>query len=48
MEVLIRGEHGMLVGLLDNKLATTPLSNVVGRLKPPDLSLLDMAEMLSK
>jgi 6-phosphofructokinase 1 len=48
MESLIRGEHGVLVGLLDNKLAATPLSGVVGRNKPPDLSLLDLAEMLSK
>jgi 6-phosphofructokinase 1 len=48
MESLIRGEHGVLVGMLDNKLARTPLGDVVGRTKTPDLSLLDMAEMLSK
>jgi 6-phosphofructokinase 1 len=48
METLIRGEHGVLVGILDNKPATTPFSDVVGRNKPPDLSLLDMATVLSK
>jgi 6-phosphofructokinase 1 len=48
MEVLVRGEHGVLVGLLDNKAGTTTLDEVAGREKPVDLSLLDMAEMLSK
>jgi 6-phosphofructokinase 1 len=48
METLARGEHGVLVGLLDNRPGTTPLSDVVGRTKPLDLKMLDMAEMLSK
>jgi 6-phosphofructokinase 1 len=48
MEALIRGEHGVLVGLLDNRAGTTPLSDVVGRDKPLDLGLLDMAGMLSR
>ena len=48
METLVRGEHGVLVGLLDNHARTTPLSDVVGRNKPLDLGLLDMAGMLSK
>jgi 6-phosphofructokinase 1 len=48
METLIRGEHGVLVGLQDNRPGTTPLNDVVGREKPLDLGLLDMAEMLSK
>jgi 6-phosphofructokinase 1 len=48
METLVRGEHGVLVGLLDNRSGTTPLSDVVGRNKPLDLGLLDMAEMLSR
>ena len=26
METLVRGEHGVLVGLLDNRAGTTPLS----------------------
>jgi 6-phosphofructokinase 1 len=48
MEALIRGEHGVLVGLLDNRAGTTPLSDVVGRNKPLDLGLLDMAGILSR
>lgn len=48
METLVRGEHGVLVGLLDNHARTTPLSDVVGRNKPLDLGLLDMAGMLSQ
>jgi len=48
IETLVRGEHGVLVGLLDNRSGTTPLSDVVGRNKPLDLGLLDMAEMLSR
>jgi 6-phosphofructokinase 1 len=48
IETLVRGEHGVLVGLLDNHPGTTPLADVVGRSKPIDLGLLDMAGMLSK
>jgi len=48
MEVLARGEHGVLVGLVDNQFRTTPLTEVVDRPKPLDLGLLDMASMLAK
>jgi 6-phosphofructokinase 1 len=48
VEALVRGEHGVLVGLLENRPGTTPLNDVVGRNKPLDLGLLDMAEMLSR
>ncbi|HVQ62879.1 MAG TPA: ATP-dependent 6-phosphofructokinase [Terriglobia bacterium] len=48
METLVRGEHGVLVGLMDNRPGTTPLSEVVGKNKPLDLGLLEMAGMLSK
>jgi len=48
METLVRGEHGVLVGLLDNRPGNTPLRDVVDRTKPLDLGLLDMAGMLSK
>jgi 6-phosphofructokinase 1 len=48
METLVRGEHGVLVGLLDNHAGQTPLREVVGRDKTLDLGLLDMAAMLSK
>jgi 6-phosphofructokinase 1 len=48
METLIRNEHGVLVGLLDNRPRSTPLDEVIDRTKSLDLGLLDMAEMLSK
>jgi hypothetical protein len=48
MEALIRGDHGVLIGLLDNRPGATPLSEVVGKTKPLNLDLLDMTEMLSK
>jgi 6-phosphofructokinase 1 len=48
MEALIRGDHGVLIGLLENRTGITPLADVVGKNKPLDLSLLDMAQMLSK
>jgi 6-phosphofructokinase 1 len=48
METLVRGEHGVLVGLLENQTRTTPLTDVIDRIKPLDLGLLDMAGMLSK
>ena len=48
VDVLVRGEHGVLVGLLDNHPGTTPLTEVVDRTKPVDLKLLDMAGILAK
>lgn len=48
LEALVRGEHGVLVGLLDNRPGLTPLKDVVDRIKPLDLGLLDIAEMLAK
>jgi len=48
VEALVRGEHGVLIGLLDNRPGTTSLTEVVGRAKPLDLGLLDMAGMLSR
>jgi 6-phosphofructokinase 1 len=48
VEVLVRGEHGVLVGLMDNHPGTTPLAEVVDRTKPLDLKLLDVAGILAK
>ena len=48
IETLVRGEHGVLVGLLDNRARTTPLSEVIDRNKPLDLGLLDIAGILSR
>ena len=47
-ELLIRGEHGMMMGLLNGKCTATPLKEVVANIKPLDLSLLELAKVLAK
>jgi 6-phosphofructokinase 1 len=47
-EHLARGEHGVLLGLIGNEIAATPLAEVVDKKKPLDLSLLDLARSLNK
>ena len=44
---LIAGEHGILVGVQGGKLTTTPLADIAGKTKQPDLSLLDLADALA-
>ena len=48
VERLARGESGMMVGLLGNDIASTPLADVAGRTKPIDLKLLDLARVLAQ
>jgi len=48
IDCLDRGEHGVLIGLLKGNIATTPLSEVVSKQKPLDLSLWKMAQILAK
>jgi 6-phosphofructokinase 1 len=45
---LASGENGALVGLLLGQIATTPLAEVVANKKPLDLSLLELARVLSR
>lgn len=47
VERLCRGEHGVLVGLLQGKVAATPLVEVVANRKPLDLSLFELARVLA-
>jgi 6-phosphofructokinase 1 len=47
IEYLNAGEHGILLGMLDGKVASTPLSDVVGAIKPLDTRLLDLAQVLT-
>src|SRR5690606_28503285 len=47
-EALERGETGVLVGMLKNKVATTPLAEVVVSKKHLDPELLKLAEVLAK
>jgi 6-phosphofructokinase 1 len=48
VERLAAGQHGVVVGLAGRDLTSTPLADVVGRTKPPDLALLEMARMLAQ
>ena len=45
---LARGERGSLVGHIRGEVTTTPLTEVVGKKKPLDLHLLELANVLAK
>jgi 6-phosphofructokinase 1 len=45
---LVRGEHGLLIGLQKGEIATTPLAEVVARKKPLDPGLLSLVRVLAK
>ncbi|MGD0627562.1 MAG: 6-phosphofructokinase [Thermodesulfobacteriota bacterium] len=47
-ERLARGEHGVLVGLLQGEITATPLKGVVAQKKKLDLNLLNLAQVLAK
>ena len=41
-------EYGVLVGLLNGEVKSTPLSEVVSRKKALDLKLMDVARILAR
>jgi len=45
---LVAGRRGVVCGLIDNQLATTPLADVVGRNKPLPPAMIALAEMLAR
>jgi 6-phosphofructokinase 1 len=45
---LATGTHGVVVGLSGRDVVATPLGDIVGRQKPPDLMLLEMARTLAQ
>ncbi|UCB43230.1 MAG: 6-phosphofructokinase [Dehalococcoidales bacterium] len=47
-EALVRGEHGVLIGLLCGEVATTLLSEVAANKKPLDQELLDLVNVLAR
>ncbi|MBP7687499.1 MAG: 6-phosphofructokinase [Thermoflexales bacterium] len=47
-ERALRGEHGILVGLLSGEIAATPLAEVVARKKSLDPRLLELARVLAR
>ena len=48
VDCLARGEHGVLVGLRGKDLATTPLEQVVGKIKAIDMSMVELARVLAQ
>jgi 6-phosphofructokinase 1 len=48
VKALADGETGVLVGFQKNEVTRTPLADVVGRTKPVDTELLDLARILAK
>ncbi len=47
-DVLARGEHGVLVGMIKGEVATTPLEEIAGKRKPIDLELYRLANVLAR
>jgi 6-phosphofructokinase 1 len=47
-EYIARGQHGILVGLLKDEVAATPLAEVASKKKPLDLRLMELASVLGK
>lgn len=48
VEALARGEKGVLVGQIKGEVVTTPLSEVVGKKKPLDPKLFELARVLAQ
>ena len=48
VDALVRGQFGVLVGLLNGRVSTTPLAEVAHVKKPLDLGLLDLARILAR
>jgi len=48
VEIIVRGESGLLVGFQQGEIAATLLSEVVGKKKPLDLRLLELARVLAQ
>jgi len=47
VEALYANEHGILLGMIDGKVASTPLADVVTATKPLDTKLLELAQVLA-
>jgi 6-phosphofructokinase 1 len=48
VDQLARGAHGVLMGLVCNEIAATPLADVAGKTKPIDCRLLELARVLAQ
>jgi 6-phosphofructokinase 1 len=48
VDQLAGGKSGVVVGMQGGRITTTPLADVAGRTKPPDLALLELARTLAQ
>ena len=48
VERLAAGDSGVLVGMRQGKLTTTPLANIIGKQKPLALDLVELAQVLAQ
>ncbi len=48
VDALARGEYGMLVGLNEGEITTTPLAKIVGKTKSVNPELVELANILAK
>jgi 6-phosphofructokinase 1 len=48
VKALNDGETGALVGYQQNEVTRTPLVSIVGRVKPVDTELIELARILAK
>ena len=48
VDQLVRGNPGVLVGLVRNEIVATPLADIAGRVKPIDRDLLELARVLAQ
>ena len=48
VDALARGEFGVLVGLNEGEITTTPLAEIVGKTKSVDHDLVELAQILAK
>jgi 6-phosphofructokinase 1 len=47
IDALAAGKHGVLVGIVKNETITTPLTEIAGRTRPADASLLELARVMA-
>jgi 6-phosphofructokinase 1 len=47
VDTLASGTHGVLVGIVKGDVATTPLEEIAGKMRPADASLLDLARLMA-
>jgi 6-phosphofructokinase 1 len=47
VDVLAQGKHGVLVGMVKNEIAATPLADIAGRTRPADGTLVELARVMA-